>query len=102
MTKATMPEPAGFIKPYSLRSLEGLSDQGLIYTEIRRRGDDERTIPIFTTDQAEAYKDACVREALEEAAHIVDANAADCTGRIRKGLLRSNAQAIRALMTTEN
>lgn len=55
---------------------------------------------LITTDQAEAYKDACVRDALEDAAMLLEANAEVChsdTGNI----LRSNADAIRALIPKE-
>lgn len=54
-----------------------------------------------TTDQAEAYAEARVRGALEEAAMILKANAESCN--IDTAImLRANAEAILALMPKEN
>src|SRR5690625_1171251 len=60
--KTTMPEPFTFFHGYRTQDLNGNKD-------------DKPPMPyvgllLFTTDQAEAYKDACVREALEEAANM--------------------------------
>lgn len=54
-------------------------------------------VPLITTTQAEAYADARVREALEEAATIIEKNALDCIPTTAVILL-SQAQAIRALL----
>lgn len=54
--KTTMPEPVAFLNPY-----------GGVLTSLTTGLERETfTIKLITTAQAEAYKDACVREALEE------------------------------------
>lgn len=53
---------------------------------------------LITTDQAEAYATAKVREALEEAALLVNRNSDQCSSLVGKVLLSSNADAIRALI----
>lgn len=51
---------------------------------------------LITTTQAEAYKDACVREALEEAIAAVES--CRTTGTIRYGTVSDCIEAIRALL----
>lgn len=51
----------------------------------------------YSKQQMEAYKDACVREALEEAAMILKANAEACHSDTRI-MLRANAEAILSLI----
>ncbi len=51
---------------------------------------------LITTTQAEAYKDACVREALEEAIAAVES--CRTTGTIRHGTVSDCIEAIRALL----
>jgi|GEM_PF-6378461 len=71
MSNVPMPEPVGFIKPFSLSVIKGLSDQGRLYTDIQRCADDEFTAPLITTTQAQAYADARVREALEDVVALI-------------------------------
>ena len=54
-------------------------------------------VDLITTDQAEAYADARVREALEQAARIIEANAAGCN-ETTFYILHSQIAAIRALI----
>lgn len=84
--KTTMPEPVERVV---------LRDDGphLVY-EHQVFSTDKRLI---TADQAEAYKDACVRQGLEDAAMILKANAEACHSDTRI-MLRANAEAIRALI----
>lgn len=85
MTKPTMPEPVAYRSkesPY-LFSLGGPDTDGFD--------------GLITTTQAEAYAAARVREALEQAAIVVEKNALACTPTTAVILL-SQAQAIRALL----
>lgn len=72
--------------PY--RQLRALSADG-------RRG---ASLALITTTQAEAYKDACVREALEKAESIVRSNADACASLAVRVMLHSNADAIHSLI----
>lgn len=56
---------------------------------------------LITTGQAEAYADARVREAMEEAASIVQANARSCTNITTRLVLEANARAIVDLISKE-
>lgn len=96
MSNVPMPEPVAWVRrhPDGALSAEYLRNEAI--EPVRKESG--AWIPMITTTQAQAYTDARVKEALEEAAAIVDANATACTGQIRKGLLRSNAAAIRALI----
>lgn len=73
MSKVTMPEPFGWL-------LDCLPGGGLAFQ--RERPSEMQSLvnstgAVFTTDQAEAYADARVREALEEAMRHVGGNAMD-------------------------
>lgn len=57
-------------------------------------------VDLITTDQAEAFANARVREALEEAAAILQANAQSCETNTRI-ILRSNAEAVLAMIPKE-
>jgi len=77
MTKPTMPEPVAWLRsdelrklgePYSDSPINQRTDSMLLHAKgtegaAKRYGFD---VTVITTNQAEAYKDACVREALEE------------------------------------
>ena len=58
---------------------------------------DEGHYKAITTTQAEAYANAKVREALEQAALTIEANAEACNTDTRI-MLRANAAAVRALI----
>lgn len=95
--KVSMPEPLAYcgqgLKPIYANHMD----------VVKRR--DPTLIPFYDTTlyddtRLEAYANARVREALDEAAMILKANAEECnidTARI----LRSNAEAIRALIPKE-
>ncbi|TGV05839.1 hypothetical protein E4695_15125 [Alcaligenaceae bacterium 429] len=81
MSKVTMPEPVAYLRSDELRKLgdpnkiKGMSIHAVMDSaRLSAKGTKELAeryghgVAIITTDQAEAYKDACVREALEEAA----------------------------------
>ena len=87
MTKVTMPEPVAYRSkesPY-LFSLGGPGTDGFD--------------GLITTTQAEAYADAMVREALEQAAGIIKANAEACDSGTRI-MLRANAEVVLALISS--
>lgn len=58
---------------------------------------DDDVVGLYGDLQMEAYKDACVREALEQAAGIIKANAEACDSGTRI-MLRANAEAVLALL----
>lgn len=60
-----------------------------------RRG---ASLDLISTEQAQEYADARVREALDAAADAIAANAAACKDRLNEHLLRANEQAVRSLI----
>lgn len=86
MIKTRMPDPVAWLRidelrklgePYSDSPINQRTDSMLLHAKgtegaAKRYGFDA---PVITTEQAEAYKDACVEEALEEAAELCDAAA---------------------------
>lgn len=67
MTQVKMPEPVAFLVDWPDEP-----DLGHYFAE--EQATIGRSQPLITTTQAEAYADARVREALEEAAEIADRN----------------------------
>jgi len=67
MIKSTMPEPVVEVDKYN-------NSSELQYTYLSPYGGLSHGTYLITTTQAEAYADARVREALEEAAEIADRN----------------------------
>lgn len=91
--KTTMPEPVAYVTDVFQIVWSGT---GPIASMVDRHEITTGT-PLITTDQAEAYANGRVREALEEAAMILKANAEVCHSDTAI-ILRSNAEAIRALI----
>lgn len=85
--KTTMPEPVGY----------QWLDTGHFRKKVPADADASAFRSLITTTQAEAYADARVREALEEAESIVRSNA-DASSSMAKEMLHSNADAILALI----
>lgn len=83
MTKVTMPRAVGYVtRDTSQADMDAELPEGT---------------PIITTTQAEAYANARVREALEQAAGIIKANAEACDSGTRI-MLRANAEAVLAII----
>lgn len=83
-TKTTMPGPVAWVRR-----------QDAVISTVRKQSG--AWLPMVTTAQAEAYANARVREALEEAESIVRSNA-DASSSMAKEMLHSNADAILALI----
>lgn len=64
MTKTQMPEPFTFFHGYRTQDLNGNKDDKPPMPYVG--------LPLFTTDQAEAYAAARVREALKQAAQVAE------------------------------
>lgn len=93
MAKVTMPEPVAVVcHGYDLFFVGG----GPIADLVKRLGVKVGDW-LITTEQAEVYAAARVREALEEAAGIIKANAEACDSGTRI-MLRANAGAVLALL----
>ena len=104
MTNATMPQPVAFRIEWDRQDemwVQAHTDEATARDQAERRGG--RVSDLITTDQAEAYKDACVRKALEEAAEIAAQKSAvmphysDLTRGYAQGR-GAAAEAIRALI----
>lgn len=100
MTKATMPESTAWMLAY--QTMGGDIGWKLSWSQsgagiCHRLAGEAHEKPLITTDQAEAYANARVREALEEAAGIIKANAEACDSGTRI-MLRANAEAVLALI----
>ena len=99
MSKVTMPEPVAFRWRVPIVDSDGRQCGESDW----KFGTEKGGLPwwtrdnLITTTQAEAYKDACVREALEKAASIIETNAEACNTDTRI-MLRANAAAVRALI----
>lgn len=65
MTKIQMTDPICYANVVDIESYKESP-------RVNRRIPGAYDVPLYTKDQAEAYKDACVREALEEVAEIAD------------------------------
>jgi len=75
MTKVAMPEPTAYLYVHGEQEgvrLHKCSEMGLYAGTIEHS--------LITTDQAEAYKDACVREALEAVIQRLEAESAIARG----------------------
>lgn len=92
MTKVTMPEPVAWMHEEFDHTITDNNKRAASSTFSRYR------YGLITTTQAEAYADAKVREALEEAASVLENNSDACRSLAVRVLLSSNADAIRALM----
>lgn len=73
MTKVTMPGPTAWM--LAVQTMGGDVGWKLSWSQsgagvCHRLSGDAHEKPLITTGQAEAYKDACVREALEEAINL--------------------------------
>lgn len=98
MTDVKMPKPVGYFSchPETLNPEWG---EDCVCQDNMYCADETGTIgrPFIFTDQAEAYKNVCVREALEEAAKMLNENALQCQPTTAY-ILDSNAASIRAFM----
>lgn len=78
MTNVTMPEPVAFLVNGKMLFDEIYSTRQQAERVMKSRAtsfdgeDDPKLTTLITTDQAEAYADTRVREALEEAAHLCE------------------------------
>ncbi|RZS80606.1 hypothetical protein EV675_3218 [Pigmentiphaga kullae] len=70
--------------------------------EISMGGRRGASLDLISTEQAQAYADARVREALNAAADAIAYNAAACQDRLTEQLLRANEQAVRLLIPSAN
>lgn len=93
MTKVTMPDPVAYAHRDILRRGNCVER---IYPTAKHGSE---SVGLITTDQAEAYANARVREALEQAAGIIKANAEACDSGTRI-MLRANAEAVLALISS--
>ena len=105
MSKVTMPKPVAqqirYFDSNALSRTYGEWSEWKIFTgKYERMGLNEKR-SLITTDQAEAYAAAKVREALEKAESIVRSNADACSSLDVKAMLHSNADAIRTLISKE-
>lgn len=102
MSKVTMPEPVEqqirYFDSNALSRTYGEWSEWKMFTGKYERMGMNQKRGLITTDQAEAYADARVREALEKAESIVRRNADACFSFVVKAMLHSNADAIRALL----
>lgn len=89
MSKTVMPEPVVEVDKHTIAS-------ELQYTYLAPCGGLEHGTELITTAQAEAYKDACVRVALEEA--LIEVMRCKTSGIIRNDTVDKCADAIRALI----
>ena len=74
------------------------------YKRLRQLSMDGRrgaSLDLVSVEQAKAYAEGRVREALEAAADAVAYNAAACEDYMNEQLLRANEQAIRALIPAD-
>src|SRR5690554_6631361 len=94
MTNIQMPDPVGLTTPENLASVQG-GGVARKFWSVSMRAENE--VSLYSTTQMEAYADAKVRQALDEAAMILKANAEACHSDTRI-MLRANAEAIRALI----
>ena len=87
MTKVTMPEPVAWVRRHPDGTLTAEFLEDAVISPTRKQSG--AWMPMITTTQAEAYADARVREALEEAAALCDRFAergmhpTECAGAIR-------------------
>ena len=105
--KTTMPEPVAYPSDDWVEAFFGLPDKNGLYmfrggfvNIAGRFRIAAKCAGLITTTQAEAYKDACVREALEEAAQEVELCYSNNDS--QDDFQRRSAAAIRALIPKEN
>ena len=69
-SKVTMPEPVAWVRRHPDGALTAEFLEDAVISTVRKKSG--AWLPMTTTNQAEAYADAKVREALEEAAALCD------------------------------
>ena len=95
MSNVKMPDPVAWVRRHPDGALTAEYLENEVISEVRKQSG--AWLPLITTDQAEAYADARVRETLEEAASIIETNAAGCN-ETTFYILHSQIEAIRALI----